>query len=671
MTDDRPPLRRATLARAAALLLASALASIAHAADAPKGIGPEAFFQHPRMTEASISPDGQTVVLAMARSATDRVHLVALDLNTMKFTALAGYEDADVASFHWVNDHRVVFDLTDRQVAVGKLDAASGLFAVNTDGKQLRQLVSQYGKAFFEDGTVHTRVLPWNNYFLGAIGDRTGSSVYVYKAEEIDYKHADYLRLEKLDTVTGLVSEIETPPHTFGWLFDPKGELRVVRTDKANHAKLLARSADGQQWDTLAEFDNYSDDPSFHPAYIDQDGTMYVQARKDGDKVAVWTYDLAHHKLSDKPWLVSQNYDLWPAYTTVNGKLAGLSYLADAEVTQWIVPEMEALQAKVDKKLPVTVNELHVASRGDGKFVVVHAFSDRVPGLFFLYDVQKDKLITLGNAQPDIDPKTQARMEQVHYKARDGLDIPGWLTVPHGAERKNLPLVVLVHGGPNVRGRSWDWNPEVQFLAAHGYAVLEPEFRGSTGYGEKLFTAGWKQWGLAMQDDVADGVKWAVAQGIADPKRVCIAGASYGGYAVLEGLARDPELYRCGFEWVGVTDIQLMYSADWSDMSDAWKQYGMPKLIGDRVADAAQLKATSPVNHVEKIHAPLLMAYGGKDVRVPIQHGEHFHDALMKQPGAKVEWVVYDDEGHGWRTVETNIDFWNRVAKFLDANIGH
>lgn len=672
MTDQRPPLRRVALALRAAWALATAFMPMAHAADAPAtGNGPEVYFQHPRMTHASISPDGHTVVLTMAPSKTDRVRLVALDLATMKFTGLAGYEDADVATFHWVNDHRVVFDLTDRQVAVGKLDAASGLFAVNTDGKSLRQLVSQYGHAFVEEGTVHSRVLPWNTDFLSGIGDLTGDSVYVYKTEEYDLKHSDYLRLEKLDTVRGLVSEIETPPHTFSWLFDAKGELRVVRTDKANHAKLLARSADGKQWDTLGEFEHLSNDLSFFPSYIDQDGTMFVEARNDGDKVAVWTFDLARHKLSDKPWLVSQNYDLSPDYLTVNGKLAGLRYDADAEVTQWIVPEMEALQAKVDKKLPVTVNRIDVASRGDGHYVVVHAFSDRVPGLFFLYDVQKDKLITLGNSQPDIDSKTQARMEQVHYKARDGLDIPAWITVPHGAERKNLPLVVLVHGGPNVRGRTWDWDPEVQFLAAHGYAVLEPEFRGSTGYGEKLFKAGWKQWGLAMQDDVADGVKWAVAQGIVDPKRVCIAGASYGGYAVLEGLARDPDLYRCGVDWVGVTDLQLMYSADWSDASDAWKQYGMPKLIGDRVDDAAQLRATSPVNHVEKFRAPLLMAYGGKDKRVPIEHGEHFHDALKKQPGAKVDWVVYDDEGHGWRTVETRIDFWNRVAKFLDANIGH
>jgi dipeptidyl aminopeptidase/acylaminoacyl peptidase len=293
-----------------------------------------------------------------------------------------------------------------------------------------------------------------------------------------------------------------------------------------------------------------------------------------------------------------------------------------------------------------------------------------VPRLFFLYDVRAGKLVTLGNSRPDIDARKSADMEPVHYAARDGLDIPAWLSVPRGAERRNLPLVVLVHGGPHVRGRVWGWDPEVQFLASRGYAVLEPEFRGSTGYGQALFKAGWKQWGLAMQDDVADGVKWAIAQGLVDPKRVCIAGASYGGYAVLMGLIRDPDLYRCGVDWVGVTDLDLLFTSRWSDADAVWKKYGMTKLIGDPVADAARFKATSPSDNASRIHAPVLLAYGEKDVRVPLEHGERLRDALMKQPGAKVEWVVYKDEGHGWRYVENNLDFWNRVATFLDANIG-
>jgi dipeptidyl aminopeptidase/acylaminoacyl peptidase len=258
----------------------------------------------------------------------------------------------------------------------------------------------------------------------------------------------------------------------------------------------------------------------------------------------------------------------------------------------------------------------------------------------------------------------------VHYAARDGLQIPAYLTLPQGKSGKNLPLVVLVHDGPYFRGATWGWDPRVQFLASRGYAVLQPEFRGSAGFGFKHFQAGWKQWGLAMQDDIADGARWAIAQGIADPKRICIAGASYGGYATLMGLAKDPDLFRCGVEWVGVTDINLMFKSDWrNDLSEEWKQYGMPVLIGDPVKDAQQIKDTSPVNLASRIRQPLLMAYGGVDRRVPIAHGQNLRDALRPY-NDKVEWIEYGEEGHGWRLVKNRLDFWTRVEKFLDANIG-
>jgi dipeptidyl aminopeptidase/acylaminoacyl peptidase len=210
---------------------------------------------------------------------------------------------------------------------------------------------------------------------------------------------------------------------------------------------------------------------------------------------------------------------------------------------------------------------------------------------------------------------------------------------------------------------------EVQFLASRGYAVLMPEFRGSTGYGAKLYQAGFKQWGQAMQTDLADAAQWAIAQGTADPQRICIAGASYGGYATLMGLAQDPGLYRCGIDWAGVSDIQLMYSVYWSDNTNEFKREGMPVLIGDPKDDAAMLEAHSPLKNASRIRQPLLLAYGAWDLRVPIVHGESLRDALRPH-NSNVEWVVYPDEGHGWHKPETNLDFWGRVERFLDRQIG-
>ncbi|WP_083748532.1 S9 family peptidase [Pelomonas sp. KK5] len=261
------------------------------------------------------------------------------------------------------------------------------------------------------------------------------------------------------------------------------------------------------------------------------------------------------------------------------------------------------------------------------------------------------------------------RRDVHRIKARDGLEFPVLVTLPAGKAAGPRPAVVLVHGGPWLRGTHWAWQRDAQFLASRGYVVIEPEFRGSTGYGEKLFRAGWKQWGLAMQDDVVDATRWAVAQGWADPQRICLAGASYGGYATLMGLIRDPALYRCGFEWVGVSDVGLMYSIAWSDFSDEWKRFGMPLLIGDRKADAAQLEATSPLMQAARLQRPLLMGAGGQDMRVPVKHGSEFRDAA-RRAGAAIQWVEYPEEGHGWRRLENHVDWWTRVEKFLDRHIG-
>jgi dipeptidyl aminopeptidase/acylaminoacyl peptidase len=286
------------------------------------------------------------------------------------------------------------------------------------------------------------------------------------------------------------------------------------------------------------------------------------------------------------------------------------------------------------------------------------------PRVTYLYNTETRKLSRVGSSLPSIEPRQMSRTEFLRYPARDGLQIPAYLTLPKGLPKTGLPLVVLVHGGPFVRGSQWRWDSEVQFLASRGYAVLQPEFRGTTGYGSELFSAGHKQWGQAMQDDLADGARWAIAQGMVDPKRICIAGASYGGYAALMGLKKNPELFRCGVSWVGVTDIGLLFSSAWSDISGEAKKYSMTQLIGDPVADAAMFKANSPLEQAAHIKQPMLLAYGGWDTRVPVVHGERFRDAVQAH-NRDVEWVVYPKEGHGWSTVETRLDFWGRVERFL------
>jgi dipeptidyl aminopeptidase/acylaminoacyl peptidase len=220
-----------------------------------------------------------------------------------------------------------------------------------------------------------------------------------------------------------------------------------------------------------------------------------------------------------------------------------------------------------------------------------------------------------------------------------------------------------------VHGATWAWSAEAAYLASLGYAVLEPAFRGSSGWGGKLYRAGWKQWGRAMQDDLDDGMDWLAGRGIVDPKRACIMGGSYGGYAVMMGLARNPDRWRCGINFVGITDINLMFDITWSDLAYSdFIRYTAKDTIGDPDTEAAALKAVSPLENAAKIKAPVLMVYGGQDRRVPVVFGERMRDALRTQ-GTAVEWHVYPDEAHGFLLEKNRFDFYARVAAFLDRHL--
>jgi dipeptidyl aminopeptidase/acylaminoacyl peptidase len=655
------PTRRRFVHTLASTLAAPPLglgAASALAADAPTAALPalDAFFGESKFGGAILSPNGKSLAVRVSPKG-EFTQLAVLDLDTLKPTVVAGFDEAGIGALQWVNDQRLVFNLYSTY-------SGPGLYAVDRDGSNFRQLVEatwSFVKA--PDGGVP--LLPGNTYLLHSLGRQDTDEVFVVSPGEMSKEKVDYIDLRRLNTRTGRVQEVESPLHSFGWLLDAQGVLRVAVTRLKNVVAVHLRDNAGG-WKKIAEYEDIGAG-GIDPVFIGPDGTIYAQAPL-GDKTAVFTLDPATGKLSDKPIAQSKDFDVHAGFVVNDQKLLGLRYHIDAEITQWFDTDAKALQAKIDALLPSTANRVTLPKRGGSPWVLVESFADQQPWMTQLYQRETGKLLRVGVSHPAIKPAQMGQTDFIRYKARDGLDIPAYITLPAGGVKKNLPLVVLVHGGPWVRGFSWQWDAEVQFLASRGYAVLQPEFRGSTGFGGKHFHAGWKQWGQAMQDDVADGTRWAIAQGIADPKRICIAGASYGGYATLMGLIKDPDLYRCGINWVGVTDINLMYTVSWSDFSGEWKRYGMPRMVGDPMADAAMLKANSPLENAARVSQPLLMAYGGRDVRVPLVHGEKFRDAVTKH-NKQVEWVVYPEEGHGWHKAETRIDFWGRVEKFLARNL--
>jgi dipeptidyl aminopeptidase/acylaminoacyl peptidase len=665
------PMRR--LDSALALLLV-AVAPL-HAAPASSALTPppiERFFINSQMADASLSPDARYLA-AISGASGRRDYLIVIDLEKRTARTVAGYQDADIRRFEWVNNGRLLFDLTDHQLAPGGQLMAAGLYAVDRDGGNLRQLAGRRGEPPMSIGShIAHKILPWHTFMLGQRGAQNADHVYVESVEWLEGGEVRNVNLLRLNTTTAATQTVLRPARVQDWMLDHKGEPRLALSSEQGVTTIHYLDPANGRWRVLSTFNSYQGGKdAFAPLGFGSDGTLYATAYGKSDTTALVTIDLATGKPNPEPLVVTPGYDFTGSLVRSGEKVVGVQVHTDADSIAWFNPAMAEAQKKLDAALPGTVNLMSFPAQNQSEWALVKSFSDVRPLSYVLYNLRTGALDPVGEAYPGLDPQRMSQQDPVRYKARDGMEIPALLTLPRGGA-KNAPLVVLVHGGPYVRGNRWGWKADTQFLASRGYAVLEPDFRGSTGYGDKHFRAGWKQWGLAMQNDIADGARWAVAQGYADPKRICIAGASYGGYAVLMGLANDPDLYKCGVSWAGVTDINLLYDGHWSftsDLSAQWKQYGMPDLIGDKVKDAAQLKATSPIEQAARIKAPLLLAYGGVDQRVPMYHGRKFLDAV-KPHNKQVEWIDYPNEGHGWRLPQNRIDFWSRVEKFLDKNIG-
>jgi dipeptidyl aminopeptidase/acylaminoacyl peptidase len=641
------------LARLAQLLVLVGAALLPVAAPAADVVAPEPFFAHDSYADVRLSPSGRYLG-ALVPSA-GRVRLAVIDLDT-KSTTLAGVlDDYDVGSFEWVNDERLVFTAVDLQSGLGE-QPGGGLFAANRDGSYFRILALTAQQQANRRQFVYRYSQP-----LSTLHD--GSDDIMVISNEASAKYPDVYRM---NTQTGhkTLKSFGGPSDVSNWVVDRKGVVRAaVQQDEKGPTRVFWRPDEEAKWVQLGEF--ALREPRFEPVAFDADGTLLVKSNIGRDTDAIYRFDTEKKALGA---LVAAHpqVDLGSGLLFDKNRVIGVTYQADRPGVAWFDADRARLQQTVDAALPGRRNVLSI----EGSHALVFSYSDTDPGTYYLFDRQQHRLEYLATRRKAVKPEAMPARQAVHYAARDGLDIPAYLTLPKGKEPRNLPLVVLVHGGPWVHGATWRWSAEPAYLAALGYTVLEPAFRSSTGWGSKLYFAGWKQWGRAMQDDLNDGADWLVQQGTVDPKRMCIMGASYGGYAVMMGLARDPDRWRCGINYFGVTDINLMFDVTWSDMAGSdFIRYTAKDMIGDPDKDAALLKAVSPLENAAKIKAPVLMAYGGLDRRVPVVHGEKMRDALKTQ-GISVEWVTYPNEGHGLWSEQDRYDFYRRVADFLAQNLG-
>ncbi|GGY45091.1 alpha/beta hydrolase family protein [Pseudoduganella albidiflava] len=608
-----------------ALACGTLLPAGAVAGDAPASasIPVASFFQKSATTGAQLSPNGKFVAVRLLAES-GRTFLAVYDPAGRESTAVANFRNADVDMFYWLSDNRLAFTVinVDHGGDVGK----PGLFAVDRNG-QNRTVLSETlvrKRSFAEGDTGDNR--PHAQFTVHGFPFKKGE--YVQAVEIADGRQTQM----RVDARTGSRQPVKAPYGTYRSLVDVDGTTRVATALRnGRNVTFFLDKGDWRQIDSRDERDASSFEPLL---YVDD--TLYVSARNGTDEAGIYRFDLARNALEAKPVINAPGFDTGGDAIVNDTRLLGFRFTTDADVTVWHDERMKAVQQEVDALLPGMVNNISRGRASETPWVLVDSYADIQDHTYLLHNTDTGKQLFLGGTTPGIDPARMAPMTLERYPARDGRRIPVFVTLPKVAVPKRLPTVVLVGAQPHKRSGHWLWNAEVQFLASRGYAVLQPEPRGVQGFGRAHAEAGIGQSGRAVQDDIADAVKWAVAAGHADPARVCVAGTGYGGYAAMMALLRDADTFQCGISWSGMTT------------------YG-------KNPDDARLK---------DIKRPALLAYGTDDEAVPYKDGLRFYQAL-KAGNAQAEWLEYTSSVDDWKTRKNRIDLWTRIEDFLARQIGN
>ncbi|WP_093140036.1 S9 family peptidase [Pseudoxanthomonas sp. GM95] len=621
----------------------------------------DAFLKRDRYEQIKISLSGEFYAVTMPLE--DRTVLVIIRRSDQQPTAkVVGGENSRVGGFWWVNDTRVVVAMDQQMGSRAQPYATGELHAVNADGSGGILLSSPYGINDDTSGAGHIR-LQYESavYMFDTIpGDDRNVLVSTSPVDQSD----PITRVERLDVYNRRRATIATAPvRNASFTTDVQGQVRFAQgSGRDNVSKLYYREGRGQDWRLI------NDEAQSHVVvsalgFAEDGRTAYLRSEhtEGPDSIVSWNADTGVRTEFLRDAVVDPSGVIWTADVR---RPIGARFTQARTVSRYFTPAEPAavFQRSLEKAFPNEAIAVTSATR-DGSLAVVQAWSDTNNGDFYLYNTKTKAADGIYSLRTWFDPAKVPPMREISFKARDGLELHGYLTVPAGSSGKGLPLVINPHGGPFGISDTWDFDDDTQLLAAAGYAVLRVNYRGSGQYGRAFQQAGARQWGRAMQDDLTDATQWAIAQGIADPARICIYGASYGGYAALMGVAREPALYRCAVGYVGVYDLPRMVSDGNSDGASikTW----LHEWVGDKDA----LAEVSPVNLADRIKVPVFLASGGKDTRAPPVHTERMEKAL-KRAGVPVETLYYADEGHGYFADAHRREYDRRLLAFLATHLG-
>ena len=594
------------------------------------------FFRNPTKVAYSLSPNGE--YLAFMQPWENRLNIFVEKIGSGNAVRVTSAKLRDISGYAWKGDNRIVY------VQDTGGDENFRLYAVGIDGSNQKDLTP------FEKvrATIIDRLERNESEILVGLNKRNPQVSDVYR----------------INVNTGEMNMVaENPGNYTGWFTDWDGKLRAALTTDGVNTTLMFRNTEA---DKFAPLVTTSFRETMAPLLFTADNKqLYVSSNIGRDKTAIVKYDVENKKELEKIY-EHPEVDVTNLLSSRKRRvITGVSYVTDKTHYYFIDKQRADLQKDLERRLPGYEVRLAGCNLDEDK-CLVRTFTDRSLGAYYFYDLKSKDFRKLADVSPWLNEQDLVSMKPIKYQSRDGLTINGYLTLPKGVAARNLPVVVNPHGGPWYRDQ-WGFNPEVQFLANRGYAVLQVNFRGSTGYGRKFWESSFKQWGKTMQDDITDGVKWLIKEGIADPKRIGIYGGSYGGYATLAGLVYTPDLYAAGVDYVGVSNLFTFIKA----IPPYWKPYleMLYEMIGHPEKDKDLLTAASPVFHSDKIKVPLLIAQGANDPRVNKAESDQMVEALKKR-GIEVPYIVKSNEGHGFANEENRFEFYRAMEEFLGKHLG-
>ncbi len=637
----------------ALLLTFSALDVTAKSRDIPV----EDFFKNPDFSGLQLSPNGE--YLAVISSINKRRNITLLEVANLKNAkTLTTYTDSNVGGFFWANNESIIFTMD----SSGGKEGFS-IYKVNVEGKPKPRILvgATFGAGGTRSASVVNRLVDDPDHVIVQFNGRKVTAPDLYKLP-LDS------RWDNKRGVNGKMKLLaRNPGDVTGWLVDNAGNVRGGSSMDGLNGKFFYKDIGEKEFRLIREFK--ITDETINPVGFDYSNTtLYAISNIGRDTSAFYTYDPNTDKLGEMIY-GRDDVDMGGMiYSRQQNKLLGVTYFDDYPRQVIFDPKEKQLRDGLAQAFPgKQVN--FVSATEDEMMSIVHVGSDMDPGQYYIFDRNTSKLRWILPSMLSIIPEEMSPMKPIKFVSRDGLDIRGYITIPKNSNGKNLPIIINPHGGPFGVRDFWSFNPEHQFFASRGYATVQVNYRGSGGYGREFQQAGYGgKWGAEMQNDLTDAVKYLVDEGIADPDRVCIYGASYGGYATMAGLAFTPDLYKCGINYVGVTDVGLLFTS----MPKTWEPAKelMKIQIGDPT-DEALMNRMSPLAHVDKIKAPLMIVHGALDPRVVKQHATDLRTAL-KARGIKLskdEWIMKKDEGHGFRKEENRIELYKKMEKFLAKHL--